>query len=879
MARLRHKPSAANVGYKPIQVSRASIDRMREESNRVIANMRLQQQAEYEQRQKVLQSMKEDAAYAERQNLLNFNIQKEAREAQQLQQQIAAKNTQARIASEEKFLTQTFEGLGKFSQSLANVFEERQKRERENGEYVALVNSALGIEGEQTALVRFTENQLNQRGEVFALQADIEEAQGGDPVAMSKLRNSNPAVNYKIEKYSANQVLGNQMPIDVENWIIQNQDTKIEYKGKQVAVRAVNDDPDFASALYTALYKQYIVEKNIPINEPEFAKEGFLRATQFKASKIAAARKRSIEFNNASTLSKQDVLLADAAGTPEFTQQAQEWVRTYASVKGIEPTLAAISKLAIAVNADGEFIYTPEEIASIEFGDSKFGDRKMRFGEAMLNRQKMEIQRYNLLDKQDAIERNTYIEKINGVVFELFKEGGLTKANLQEAQQKIAENLGPQYIPSWYKKMEEQYTNEAIGKRETLETYNKYANLGLLNQEMVNAALELDARAGAALQNKLNQYNAVYKSDTYKKAVKSLTGLAGKQLGFLDPADRSGASFFLSSKLEEELKYQIQAARAANPNVDLNTLIPEIALKIQSEVDVNDSKNKYYKGDLKSAADAPTFPNLTTGKISTIRQGIRRIENFNSLAKRSGGGSAGFNKALITPGAVLTEDESTYVLENFGKPGFKFPAIIDYIVGNTGGKMDPFVVVNKALKANGKEELKIPDLVQNVHKEIDPRFREIIFSPTTGRNAKMRALRQAPDAVNSFRNASTMRKGSPVLAYISGNIGPTSTGPHLDVKQVGGGEFKVDALDEYVEVQDPELGRVPLSRVPITGDFGSHVARGSHGIDYGLYSGTEIYVKNGARVVNKRPSVHGDVVTIALPNGIQYTFLHGKAAK
>ena len=87
------------------------------------------------------------------------------------------------------------------------------------------------------------------------------------------------------------------------------------------------------------------------------------------------------------------------------------------------------------------------------------------------------------------------------------------------------------------------------------------------------------------------------------------------------------------------------------------------------------------------------------------------------------------------------------------------------------------------------------------------------------------------------------------------------------------------ALDQYVEVDDPELGRVPLGQVPITGDFASHTRRGSHGIDYGTYSGTKVYVKNGAKVVGTRPSEHGDVVTIELPNGQQYTFLHGTKAK
>lgn len=122
-----------------------------------------------------------------------------------------------------------------------------------------------------------------------------------------------------------------------------------------------------------------------------------------------------------------------------------------------------------------------------------------------------------------------------------------------------------------------------------------------------------------------------------------------------------------------------------------------------------------------------------------------------------------------------------------------------------------------------------------------------------------------------------------VLAYITDNIGPTSTGDHLDVKQVGGQRFAEDELDQYVEVDDPEFGTVGLGEIRrLTGgigdDFDEHQARGSHGIDYGLYRGTEVYVKNGAKVVGSTPSEHGDVVTIELPDGRQFTFLHGKQA-
>ena len=66
---------------------------------------------------------------------------------------------------------------------------------------------------------------------------------------------------------------------------------------------------------------------------------------------------------------------------------------------------------------------------------------------------------------------------------------------------------------------------------------------------------------------------------------------------------------------------------------------------------------------------------------------------------------------------------------------------------------------------------------------------------------------------------------SPAVAqavYTTGNIGPTSTGPHLDVKRTNGAFFKYSDLNNYVDVEDPDMGRVPLGKVPQTGDWLSH---------------------------------------------------------
>ena len=125
--------------------------------------------------------------------------------------------------------------------------------------------------------------------------------------------------------------------------------------------------------------------------------------------------------------------------------------------------------------------------------------------------------------------------------------------------------------------------------------------------------------------------------------------------------------------------------------------------------------------------------------------------------------------------------------------------------------------------------------------------------------------------------AMQIKNGAPTRGqvYRVGNIGPTSTGAHLDVKLVGGGRFEPNALDNYVIVHDRELGDVPLSQVPITNTYDDHVNRGSHGIDYGIHAGDTISLINGATVLGSVPTEHGDKLSIRLPDGRVFTFLHG----
>jgi hypothetical protein len=198
---------------------------------------------------------------------------------------------------------------------------------------------------------------------------------------------------------------------------------------------------------------------------------------------------------------------------------------------------------------------------------------------------------------------------------------------------------------------------------------------------------------------------------------------------------------------------------------------------------------------------------------------------------------------------VTSAERLEYIKKNFYKDTFKpTPKELAFIGMSKG--MPLHEAYNRFFQANGDSfRLNSPLRLNGQEVTLTPEDQKILGDPTKGPQAKLSVINRILNP-GMFQTAQSMRAGSPFHIYTSANEGPTSTGAHLDVKREDRAQFAPNALDEYIEVDDPELGVVPLSRVPITGDFASHTARGSHGIDYGLYEGTKIYAKNGARVIS-----------------------------
>ena len=110
--------------------------------------------------------------------------------------------------------------------------------------------------------------------------------------------------------------------------------------------------------------------------------------------------------------------------------------------------------------------------------------------------------------------------------------------------------------------------------------------------------------------------------------------------------------------------------------------------------------------------------------------------------------------------------------------------------------------------------------------------------------------------------------------YTQGNIGPTSTGPHFDIKRLDGKFFSRDALDKYVRVNTTD--KLSSGTTVPGGEFGASRSYGQHrGWDYAFGQNARLSLTGGAEFISSSPSQHGDATIFMTPDGTKYQILHG----
>ena len=855
MARIQYQRAAQAGGYRPQQVDERNIARMREEAARQIEGMRQVANAEIESRREVARAMKENAAYTAGAKQRNFEIQTQntQREITGLQAQAARDQQQFNInAKETESLFKSISSLSQSAGSIVNQIQEQQDQQKVANERAKIAREGLGIEDSITRDV--DENLINIASVNRNTAVDINNAQGGDRLAGAKVRESDPGLNHRLTKTQLHHLTTEVYAQQLHRFM----QSKREQGGLQTAAETSQALDEFDNFWFNQSYYQGI--------NPKVYAEG-LEWTRQHQTKLVSTSRRAEEQDTEKRVSEKQISTIQLSSPQDLNKNV---LAAFDTLKRIHTPKEALDKVVQALNVkgvDGQYRFTLDQAENTQFVyegkvvtlASKWPNRVFELRKERLR----EDNQYRTLQQNaDKLAQAELEDTLVRAVME-----NPTVERLQEAQQMFTATAFRE--SQKLAVVEKHLTYTAQHKQNIISSVSKLRDFEL-TPEIVAAAVDANPTDGAKIKARYDAYNAKWKSEGYKDSTKSVETVVSGTTSFGTTKAAEAGALPMIGHLKAELRNR---TAMYEPTLGFEAAHQKAAGEL-----ANEYRNGYRNKDSKfyrkvSRNGTVSYPNLPVGNVSAAEQTKRDITGLRTSVK-----TLGVEGVLDTPLSVTSAERLDYIKKNFYKDDFKPTPKELAFIGMTKG-MPLHEAYNRFFEANGDSfRLNSPLRLNGKEVTLTPEDQKILGDPTKGPQAKLSVINRILNP-GMFQTAQSMRPGSPFLVYTAGNIGPTSTGPHLDVKQVGGAQFAPTALDNYIEVDDPELGVVPLSRVPITGDFASHTARGSHGIDYGLYSGTKIYAKNGARVISNTPTEHGDKLLIQLPDGKQYTFLHGTAAK
>jgi hypothetical protein len=365
MARLKHQPTRPDSGFSPIQLGRGEISRMREETNRVVQNMEKNRLAQLEQGKTNLQALRDDADYTRRAEARNFEIQQQNLKVGLVQSQLDAQTAQRQSDVNVQAAEQVFGGLAKFSQTAANEAEKRRIKEEEfniEREYSA---ASQGLDAEASIDYKNMEAINLQLLEKWEGTLNVEEAQGGDPNAISKGRIANPALTNISNKGKAAYILTNQYPIALQA-TLNNTETQFEFNGQMVTFADARSNPELMSVVAQIVKNNLLKTSNLWGLDGRFLAPGLRVADAHALSQIKAAS--DTQTKNTYAMREDEIFGMVRNNVDGLRDYGPTAFRMWANDPnlGYSGALGNYEKLATDRDQNGNFRFSMEDLASLD---------------------------------------------------------------------------------------------------------------------------------------------------------------------------------------------------------------------------------------------------------------------------------------------------------------------------------------------------------------------------------------------------------------------------------------------------------------------------------------------------------------------------------
>lgn len=541
---------------------------------------------------------------------------------------------------------------------------------------------------------------------------------------------------------------------------------------------------------------------------------------------------------------------------------------------------------------------------------SKFNKQRIQAARSEENFQRQREEQ-DLLDEADIVLTNPeFIAKATAMA-ESGDQAGLNAMYSEVMKPLYGEGLAGMAAISKIEKSLGMYTTQSTtSDKATLEQFRVD---GTLNREMIMNTVE-DPKLRKEYLALAEEQERQQMGPQYQQTEERISAMARRlTTTAINGANPAGIKNEFEEYIARDMKAQVKAIYAAElkktggDTTAAGTAASEW-LTAQSQASANNDKtiqDGRYKGEVsryytdKSATVFKGFPNAgATGPTAIDFKKARvAIQNSSNLLS-----------ALETPGTLFSTSQLRDVATRYNNQDGSYyippsAAAMVQAAEMRGVKLSINDVINKQINATNKANegkegyTPIPNLFESPNDrdftELRSSTRDIIFDAKTITDNRMRRAQSDPGFGEERANQvlKTSERGY-VKFYRTGGETNHGWSEHSDIKQMDtpgtpedewGTNFSTDALDDYIHFIDPEFGEITLSallkKIPIPGgEYGAPRSYGGHaGWDYPTKAGTELFLKNGAKLIsNELVPGNGTRTIIELPDGRRFAFLHGE---
>ena len=785
MKQVQYRRAAQGAGFRPIQVSGDNIARMREESARVVQNMRDVRDADIKNREQILAQQKENQRLEAAQRETNRQIQTQNFQRELTGIQAEARAQQAQYEQNQRDNASILQSISTISESAGKAYSEYVEAEEDKTINQALEEYLQNPYDENLNTIR-SELGLDVLDEMEQSQLDEYQARGGDPLVVAKSRNYSDRVRREILKGKAAFFYQYKYPQLLNEAVKKQEDTlgrpltSAELAGYMTDVSKIVSDRFRAEggmslkpgSMRTALefqakhHQSFLADRR----EQEIENEN----QRYADSALTILTQNPTEFEN--NISQSFQMIRRANGNDY--KKAHDWYVSLYTLRG----------------PDGKYLFTAEQLAGtvLQAGEKPYAEERPSRHAAGLQARLEDDNKYrNAQIKADDL---SYKEAEKNAL-ELIIQNP-TKDYVESAANQFKKTYGK--VPATITKYLENYTVEAESKAKQVEELESMPD-GFIRREHVEALKRLDATAGRELEKRFAAQEAKYNSGVFKDQSDSFKTVANGVTSFGSQKPNDPASVFLQQEMRAEYRKRVDQAVAGG--ADFNTAANTIATQLAAEVKAGakDPNSLWYRKPSKPGA-AADFPNLTGGNVTAVEKARRNYQAIVTSVKEKG-----LEATLDTAESILTRDEIVSVVSGYGKPGFVIPTDVLAVTG-MGNGLDPFTVINRQIVALGDPNLlplEPPAIIKSINGTMTDQQRQDLFSAINGPKQRIRALQQV---------AGTVAQPSNLRAGFAGNSLKRSFTDALTYEDNKGayqqvGTFIQDVL-KFQVAEHPDFGGV-----------------------------------------------------------------------